>query len=92
MDITELRTQIDALDNQIISLLEQRLDVADGIARYKLANGLPVLDESREEVKLSAIGEKCRPETQALLLEVYDSILSTSRAWQTQTMEQYHGE
>lgn len=92
MELSRSREQIDSLDRQIVALLEQRLDVAEDIARYKLENGLPVLDETREEEKLAAIRAMCRPETGALLGDVYGHILAASRAWQTRLMEQSHGE
>ncbi len=92
MELSRSREQIDSLDRQIVALLEQRLDVAEDIARYKLENGLPVLDEAREEEKLAAIRAMCRPETATLLGDVYGRILAASRAWQTRLMEQSHGE
>ncbi|MCD7749497.1 MAG: chorismate mutase [Oscillospiraceae bacterium] len=92
MELSQLREQIDDLDRQIVALLEQRLDVAEGIAHYKLENGLPVLDEAREEEKLAAIQALCRPETGDALRDVYVHILAASRSWQTRLMEGSHGE
>ncbi len=91
MELSQLREQIDSLDRQIVALLEQRLDVAEGIARYKLEHGLPVLDEGREAEKLAAIQALCRPETGDALRDVYVHILAASRDWQTRLMEGSHG-
>ena len=90
MELTELREQIDAIDRELVALLERRLDVSAGIGRYKLAHDLPVLDASREAEKLAAIRAMCRPETQAHIDRAFDAILAGSRAYQGQLMEQSH--
>ena len=46
--LTELRGELDAIDREMVALFERRMAVAREVAAYKLANGLPVLDASRE--------------------------------------------
>lgn len=83
MDLQQLRAQIDAIDRQLVSLLEQRMDVSTGVAQYKQAHGLPVLDRSREAEKLASVRAMCRPETERLIADVFESVLAASRARQT---------
>lgn len=45
----ELRNQIDQIDQQLVKLFEKRMQVSTEIAEYKIANGIPVLDEQREQ-------------------------------------------
>lgn len=90
MELTELRVQIDAIDKELVALLERRIDVAAGVAAYKMAHGLPVLDQSREDVKMAAIRAMCQPEKAASVAGVFDAILAASRAWQTALMEGRH--
>ena len=92
MDLTELRTEIDAVDRELIALLERRFDVSAAIADYKRAHGLAVLDPGREAVKLSAVRAQCRPETADLIAGLYGPIMAASRAFQTQRMEADYGE
>ena len=41
MDLTELRGQIDEIDDEIIKLFCRRMDIAAQVADYKKANNLP---------------------------------------------------
>lgn len=91
MDLTELRIEIDQVDRALIALLERRLDIAGAIADYKQAHGLPVLDSSREAVKLEAVRAQCRPESADLIAGLYGPIMAASRSWQTKRMEVNHG-
>ena len=50
--ITELekaRKEIDRIDERMARLFEERMMLCAKIAEYKLRNGLPILDASREE-------------------------------------------
>ena len=55
MNLTEIRAQIDALDAELTALLCRRLDLAGQVAAYKAANGLPVLNEQREQQVLEQV-------------------------------------
>lgn len=47
---TELRNQIDQIDQQLVKLFEKRMQVSTEIAEYKMANEIPVLDAQREQI------------------------------------------
>ena len=91
MELTEYRERIDALDREIIALLEARMDVAAGIAAYKQDAGLAILDTAREQVKLDAVRSRCRKETADLIADVFTAILAASRSHQARCMEDRHG-
>ena len=91
MDLTELRTEIDAIDRELIALLERRMDVAAGIASYKQERGLPVLDGAREAEKLDAVRVQCRPETAENIADIFKAVMAASRAHQKRLMEGGHG-
>lgn len=82
MDLSQYREKIDSIDSELVRLFSERMDIAKGIAEYKLENGLPVLDSSRERHKLSEIAkmsnEKVRPYTGVL----FSQIMELSRAYQ----------
>lgn len=48
--IEEYRKKIDEIDEQLIKLLEERLDISVKIGEYKKKNNLDVLDKKREEL------------------------------------------
>lgn len=82
MDLSQYRERIDEIDSELVRLFTERMDIAQGIAEYKLANGLPVLDASRERQKLSKIAsiseENVKPYTGVL----FSQIMELSRAYQ----------
>ena len=81
MEIKDLRNKIDALDREIVNLLVERMGVSAEVAAYKIANGMPVLDKTREETlldKISALSGDMSEYTH----EIYLEILKQSRAYQ----------
>jgi chorismate mutase len=46
-NLTTIRTQIDALDHQIVQLLAERMQLVSQVAAYKKAHNLPPLDAAR---------------------------------------------
>ncbi len=92
MELNKLREQIDAVDGQLIALLEQRMDIAAAIAAYKKSHGLAVLDAGREAAKTEAVKAQCRPETADLIAGLYGPIMAASRAYQERLMEEQDGQ
>lgn len=58
MELQELRNEINAIDGEMLALLERRLAVCRGIAECKRENGLPVWDAARETEKLHEAMER----------------------------------
>ncbi len=46
--LEKLRKNIDAVDEQLVQLLAQRLNISREIAKYKRQNNSPIMDEKRE--------------------------------------------
>lgn len=53
-DLQVLRGELDAVDREMVALFEKRMEIAQQVARYKLQNGLPVLDAGREQQVLAS--------------------------------------
>jgi chorismate mutase len=47
--LVEMRNEVDDLDEQLLKLLEQRMELTHAIGRRKIARGLPVRHPRREE-------------------------------------------
>ena len=91
MELNELRNRIDDVDEELITLLERRMDVSAQIAEWKQQRGFPVLDADREAAKLEGLKNKCRPETADLIADVFRAVMSSSRAHQEKMMEKRDG-
>ena len=57
MSLEELRTDIRAIDREIVELIAQRTYVAESIAAVKRQRGMPTTDESQEAAVMERAGE-----------------------------------
>lgn len=55
MDLLEIRDKIDGVDKEIVRLFEERMDLCQGVAEYKIKNQMQVLDSAREQEKIKKI-------------------------------------
>ena len=82
MTIDDLRREIDAIDDQLLSLFEQRMAVVNQIAQYKKENSLPVQDTAREQEILSRLSKKAPPELAECVKMLFSSLFEMSRNYQ----------
>ena len=79
-ELRQYRDQIDIIDRQLAELFQQRMDVVDGVGRYKLERGIPVLDAAREREVLAAKAALARDEgMSADLAALFENIMAISR-------------
>lgn len=74
MTLTEARKEIDALDEQIIPLLEKRMRAAVMIGAEKKKTGMPLRDEKREAEILCRAGQMTAPPFSAAVRHVYSAL------------------
>jgi chorismate mutase/prephenate dehydratase len=86
MELNELRSQIDDIDRQLVDLFIKRMAVSASVAEYKIQNGLPVLDASRERALLAKVSDLAGEEFEAYTRTLYNSILDLSRSYQHKKM------
>lgn len=55
MELSEIRTEIDVVDQQLLALFLQRMALAEEVGRYKKEHGLPILNEAREQAVLDRV-------------------------------------
>ncbi|MBR4530557.1 MAG: prephenate dehydratase [Lachnospiraceae bacterium] len=83
MDLAEFRKQLDAIDDQIVALYEERMAVSEQIAAYKIKTGKAVLDREREQSKLAELGAKASNDfNRRGVEELYRQIMAMSRKLQ----------
>ena len=88
MDLQELRSQIDAIDDELVRLFCERMEIAAKIAEYKKAHDLPILVPSREAEKLNDVSAKAGPKMAAYTRQLYTLLFELSRDYQAQQHQQ----
>lgn len=82
------RHLIDSIDNSIIELYEKRMDVIKEITKYKIENGLPVLDQAREDSMLKKNLKKIKNEEyKKYYKDVLDGYLKASKKMQEEIIK-----
>lgn len=82
-DLSVTREEIDAVDKQIVELIEKRMDLALEVAKYKISTGKPIYDRQRELDKLDKLGAMASTEFNAKSVqELFLQIMSVSRRYQ----------
>ncbi len=58
MELTDIRAQIDAVDDQLLDLFLRRMELAEAAAACKSERGLPILNRTREREILAKVTER----------------------------------
>jgi chorismate mutase len=83
------RGQIDALDTELLRLLNQRAAIACEIASIKVASGLPAYDGNRERQVLARVVEKnTGPLDEQSVTDIFSGIIRETRRLGTQRMQE----
>ncbi len=82
MDLTELRQQIDGIDQELVRLFAQRMEVAAQIGDYKKEHGLPIFVPAREREKLKSVAELAPAELKNDTMALYSILFELSRSYQ----------
>ena len=83
MDLSELRTQIDAIDEELVKLFCARMEVSARVADYKKANNLPIYVPAREREILQDVAKKAGPEMANYTRVLYSMLFELSRSYQS---------
>lgn len=54
-ELENLRERIDTIDKELIALFEERMNIVNDIAEYKIKNNLPILNQNREDIVISKV-------------------------------------
>ncbi len=88
-DLQALREEIDVIDRQLVALFEQRMAVTEQVGRWKLANGIPVLDRSREEQVLAGKVDLLQDKSLAAdVTDLFEAIMAISRRQQQKLLDE----
>lgn len=93
MSLDEIRSEIDAIDTQLINLFEKRMRAVKEIAEIKLAEGLPVFNCDREKKILDNICDAVSEEYSLYAYSFFKYLLELSKTKQREIIRQAgHGE
>jgi len=90
--LDDWRRQIDALDAELLRLLNQRAAIACEIASIKVVSGLQAYDGNRERQVLARVLEKnTGPLDAQSITDIFSGIIRETRRLGTQRMEEVSG-
>ena len=83
MDIQELRSQIDAIDDELVHLFCKRMEVSSNIAAFKKEHAMPIYIPAREREKLQDVSKKAAPGMDNYTRVLYSMLFELSRSYQS---------
>ncbi|AMC94330.1 hypothetical protein AOC36_10205 [Erysipelothrix larvae] len=87
-ELEKYRDQIDALDEQLIALFEERMNVARGVGEYKKERGLPILNAEREAIVIEKNVARVKDESLKEVAKVFlQTMMDLSKEVQKHLME-----
>ena len=90
LDLLEIRKQIDAIDSKMVELFEERMQLCEDVAEFKIENGKEVLDRKREEEKLEKLEHMASTQfNQAGVQELFRQIMAMSRKLQYRLLTEH---
>ena len=89
MNLDELRMQINKLDEDMKRSFLERMKIAKAVAEYKLKNGLPILDEERENAMIEKNSAQIDDEMlRKYYIEFLKNNIAISKQYQAQIFEE----
>ena len=89
MDLSELRKEIDQIDDELVRLFCQRMDISSKVADYKKATGSPIYHPGREREILQKVAQKAGPEMENYTRILYSMLFELSRSYQSKRNDCY---
>lgn len=83
MDLSEIRHQIDEIDQELVELFCRRMSLSAQVADYKKANNLPIFVPARERAILQKVAELAGPEMENYTRVLYSMLFELSRSYQS---------
>lgn len=85
--LTELREQLDVIDEELVGLYEKRMDICAQVGEYKIETGKKVFDRKREQEKLLQVTKNVSNAFYRKgLTELFEQLMAQSRKLQYQIL------
>ena len=86
MELSEIRTKIDAVDDQLLDLFLQRMALSEEVAAYKNEHRLPILNKQREREILAKVTEKSG-EKERYAYHLFSTLFELARSRQAELID-----
>ena len=83
MDLTEIRQEIDGIDQELVRLFCARMNLSAQVADYKKANNLPIFVPARERAILQKVAQMAGPEMENYARVLSSMLFELSRSYQS---------
>ena len=87
MELTEIRKEINKVNDEMLALFEKRMALCKEVALYKKANGMEIFVKSREDEILKEIKEKSSEGLESYNEEFFKALMKLSRDYQKTVIE-----
>ena len=88
-ELTDIRKDLDQVDREIVTLFEKRMGLAAQVAAYKISQGMPVLDASREDAVLASRAAMLQePRFAPEVRELFTCLMALSRCEQERLVKE----
>lgn len=88
MNLETIRQEIDHVDQELVALLEKRMQLVSQVATYKKATGKPILDTSREDVVLQKAASRIKDKAfEPTIVSTFADIMKNSRDYQAKQLD-----
>ena len=83
IDLDVTRQKIDAIDTDLVALLEERMQLVNDVVAYKKTVGKPILDTSREHAVLQKVADRVQEKAfEDTIVNTFSDIMKRSRDYQ----------
>nr|WP_240892604.1 chorismate mutase [Streptococcus alactolyticus] len=83
IDLDVTRQKIDAIDADLVALLEERMQLVNDVVAYKKTVGKPILDTSREHAVLQKVADRVQEKAfEDTIVNTFSDIMKRSRDYQ----------
>ncbi|MBP7174745.1 MAG: chorismate mutase [Thermoclostridium sp.] len=91
LNLNEIRIKINAIDEKLVKLFEERMETVSEVAAYKKQHNMEVLDSNREkDVIARAVSHLHNPELETYLRFFMDDLMTLSRQYQLAQLTKDH--
>ena len=76
MELKDIRERINELNDEMLDLFLERMHLSAEVAEYKRANGLPILDKTREREIRARMAEKGGSENETYVYQFFNTLIT----------------
>ena len=86
LDLSEIRKNIDKIDDQLLDLFRQRMDLTCQVAQYKAAHNMVVFQSEREKAIIQSVRDRSPEELKSSAEFLFTNIMDISKCRQNNTI------